>query len=307
MHVSGLSLDQMRAALTVAETGGFSAAARRLRRKQSAVSYAVASLERQLGVRLFERADGQSPTVTDAGRLLFREMEAVVRRSDEIKNQAKAAAMGLENELPIVVDSLYSVREFTALLSELAKRFPTVALRLDIESMGAVQQCVLDGKYALGIGGSYPFLPGDLIGDAIGEVRRIPVASPRHPLAERADGGKPLPSRLLLDHIQIAVSDRSELTHGRDFAVYTGRTWRVADLSTKHEFLRAAIGWGYMPEHLVAQDLASGTLRPLHVDGLREQNRVAMLVMRRRDRVLGPGARWVLSHLMQTGRGQQAP
>lgn len=56
MQVSGLSLDQMHLALAVAETGSYSAAARRLSRKQSAVSYAVASLERQLGVLLFERA-----------------------------------------------------------------------------------------------------------------------------------------------------------------------------------------------------------------------------------------------------------
>ena len=306
MQLSGLSLDQMRAALAVAETGSFSAAARRLNRKQSAVSYAVASLERQLGVLLFERADGQAPATTEVGRLLLGEMEAVVRRSDEIKNQAKAAAAGLENELAIVINSLYPVRAFAALLAGFSEQFPTVALRLDIESMSAVQKGVLDGKYALGIAGSLPHLPPGTIGDAISEVVRIPVASPRHPLVARADAGGPLPSRMLLDHIQIVVSDRSELTRGRDFTVYTGRTWRVADLSTKYELLAAGIGWGYMPEHLVAQDLASGALRQVQVEGLRERNTLAMLVIRRRDRVLGHGARWVLSRLMSTRPSKHA-
>jgi DNA-binding transcriptional LysR family regulator len=71
MQISGLSLDQMRAALAVADSGSFSAAARILRRKQSAVSYAVANLERQLGVPLFERSDGHAPTTTEAGRVLL--------------------------------------------------------------------------------------------------------------------------------------------------------------------------------------------------------------------------------------------
>src|SRR5690242_15592168 len=131
MLVSGLSLDQMRAALKVAETGSFSAAARRMRRKQSTVSYAVATLERQLGVLLFERSDGHAPTTTDIGRLLLGEMEAVVRRSEEIKQQAKAAASGVENELAIVIDSLYPVRTFVEFLAGFAEKFPTVSLRID--------------------------------------------------------------------------------------------------------------------------------------------------------------------------------
>src|SRR3954463_6844216 len=85
LNIEGLSLDQMRAALMVAESGSFSAAARRLSRKQSALSYAVATLEDQLGVVLFDRVDGQRPKPTEVGRLLLLEMEAVVRRADEIK------------------------------------------------------------------------------------------------------------------------------------------------------------------------------------------------------------------------------
>ena len=37
------------------------------------------------------------------------------------------------------------------------------------------------------------------------------------------------------------------------------RTWRLADLGAKHEFLRAGLGWGGMPLHMVERDLADGT------------------------------------------------
>jgi DNA-binding transcriptional LysR family regulator len=299
LNIEGLSLDQMRAALIVAESGSFSGAARRLNRKQSTLSYAVATLERQLGVALFDRTDGQRPKPTEVGRVLLLEMEAVVRRADEIKKQAQAATSGLENELSITIDAFYPGRDLAALLDGFAERFPTVQLRLTVESMGAVQERVLDGTSVLGISGGYLSLPAGLIGDAVSRVTRIPVASPRHPLA--AESRAPLPRGMLLDHVQIVVSDRSKITEGRDFTVYTGRTWRVSDVALKRNLLIAGLGWGYLPDHMITEDVARGTLRRLQVEGLRERNVVALLAIRRRDRILGPAARWVLSRLMASG------
>jgi DNA-binding transcriptional LysR family regulator len=298
MNIESLSLDQMRTALIVAEAGSFSGAARRLNRKQSAVSYAISTLERQLGLAIFDRSDGQRPVPTAVGTALLREMEAVVRSADEIKKKAQAAAQGLETEVSMAVDSFYPAAELVAVLHGFGEQFPTVPLRVEIESMGGVQKSVIDGTCVLGIAGSYPHLPPGLIGDAVTQITRVPVASPRHPLTARPATGKRFPGRTLLDHIQIVVSDRSELTRGRDFAVYTGRTWRVSELAVKRDLLIAGLGWGYMPEHLVANDLATGVLRILHVEGLRDRNVVSLMAIRRRDRLLGPAAQWILSRLL---------
>jgi DNA-binding transcriptional LysR family regulator len=283
MNIESLSLDQMRTALIVAEAGSFSGAARRLNRKQSAVSYAISTLERQLGLAIFDRSDGQRPVPTAVGTALLREMEAVVRSADEIKKKAQAAAQGLETEVSMAVDSFYPAAELVAVLHGFAEQFPTVPLCVEIESMGGVQKSVIDGTCVLGIAGSYPHLPPGLIGDAVTQITRVPVASPRHPLTARPATGKRFPGRTLLDHI---------------FSVYTGRTWRVSELAVKRDLLIAGLGWGYMPEHLVANDLATGVLRILHVEGLRDRNVVSLMAIRRRDRLLGPAAQWILSRLL---------
>lgn len=297
MNVEGLSLDQMRAALTVAEDGSFSAAARRLNRKQSTLSYAVATLETQLGVSLFERADGHQPRPTEIGRALLLEMEALVRRADEIKKQAQAAASGLESELNIAIDAMYPPTELAAALDGFAVQFPTVQLRLNVESMGGVNRSVIEGNAKLGISGGYLALPAGLLGDALSRVTRLPVAAPDHPLAANLSNGKPLPHRLLLDQIQVVLSDPSNATRGRDYSVYTGRTWRVSDLALKRNLLIAGLGWGYLPEHMIADDLATGKLKVLHVEGLRDKNLVSFLVVRRRESMIGRSAQWVLSRL----------
>jgi DNA-binding transcriptional LysR family regulator len=299
VNIESLSIDQMRAALTVAEVGSFSGAARRFNRAQSAVSYAVTTLERQLGVALFDRTDGARPRPTETGRVLLLEMEAVVRRADEIKNQARDIGKGLEHELAITIDSLFPLYALTETLKEFESEFPTVQLRINVEAMGAVQSDVLDARSTLGIIGSLLNLPSGLIGDALPPVTRFPVAARDHPLAQ-GHPRKRLPHRLLLDHIQIVQSDRSDLTRGRDFVVYTGRTWRVSDLATKQILLCAGLGWGYMPQHNIAEDVAAGVLRRLWVENLRDQNTVALVVVRGRDRVLGPAARWLLTRLTKT-------
>lgn len=54
-HRPDIDIDQLRALLAVAETGGFTAAAGRINRTQSAVSQKIARLEEQLGWKVFER------------------------------------------------------------------------------------------------------------------------------------------------------------------------------------------------------------------------------------------------------------
>jgi hypothetical protein len=51
------------------------------------------------------------------------------------------------------------------------------------------------------------------------------------------------------------LTDRSPLTEGKEFAVMSSQTWRLADVSSKHMLLNAGIGWGYMPEPMVHNDL----------------------------------------------------
>src|SRR5260221_3389256 len=103
-------------------------------------------------------------------------MEAVVRRADEIKNQARDIGKGLECELPITIDSLFPLERLTEILKEFGSEFPTVQIRINVEAMGAVQSDVLESRSILGIIGSLLNLPPGLIGDAISPISRFPVS-----------------------------------------------------------------------------------------------------------------------------------
>ena len=299
MNIEGLSLDQMQAALSVERTGSFSAAAREVGRTQSALSYAVTALEQQLGVALFDRADGRRPKPTEAGRILLREIETVLRQAHELRDKAKAVSAGLEPEVSLIVDAHYPLGALMPVMREFQQTFPGVQVRLTIEAMGAVSRGVLEGTAIIGIMASAPDLPPGLVGDALPPILRIPVISSQHVLVHSAVAGQPMRDGATLDQVQIVLTDRSESSPGRDYTVHSGRTWRVSDLASKRALLLAGLGWGYMPEHMVAADLAEGTLRQLQVQGLRARNTVPVVVIRRRDQVLGPASRWFLDQLLR--------
>jgi DNA-binding transcriptional LysR family regulator len=254
--LESVTLDQLRTFLATVDAGSFSAAGRRLGRAQSVVSQTLATLEMQLGVVLFDRA-GRLPVLTPRGTALLADARAVVADMDLFKARAKDLAQGLEAELSAVVDVMFPIEHLAAAVVSFQAEFPTTPLRLSVEALGAVLKPVLDGRCAFAIMGSLPTAPELLTRERLLGVAMEVVASPRHPLGAY-DG--PVPRRLLEEHVQLVLTDRSDLSQGRDFGVLSPKTWRLADLGAKAAFLRAGLGWGTMPRHAIEADLAIGIL-----------------------------------------------
>jgi DNA-binding transcriptional LysR family regulator len=294
MNIERLSLDQLRVLVTIVEKGSFSAAARSLNRVQSAVTYTIQQLEQQLGVALFDRS-GYRPTLTAAGRSILEDAGVILARSDSLLAKAGAMAAGLESAISITVDVMVPFPKLARVLRDFDAGYPTVGLQLQVDALGGVAQDLYDGIADLAILCSLALPPADLTLHAIGAVVLVPVAAPGHPLAA-VDG--PIHDALLHEHRQIVLTDRSPLSGGRDFNVYSPHTWRVSDLGAKHALLRDGLGFGNMPTHLVEEDIARGRLCALDLAAHpRGGDRLPMYCAYRPDHALGEAARWLVQRL----------
>lgn len=255
------SLDQLRVFLTVVETGSFAAAGRRLMRATSAVSYSIANLEQQLGVTLFDRESTRKPTLTEAGIAVLSEAQTVSVGVDNLRAKVSGLTAGLEAELGLVVDVMLPTSRLVDALQAFEAEFPTVTLRLYIEALGAVFQLVQSRVADIGISGSLFLSVPDIEHIAVGGVDLIPVAAPTHPLAA-SHNNAPGVAR---NYTQLVLADRSELTKGHDYKVMGVRSWRLADLGSKHALLLAGIGWGNMPVFMVREDILAGRLKRLDI------------------------------------------
>ena len=285
------TLDQLRVFATVAEAGSFSAAARRLHRAQSAVSYAISNLEEQLGLELFERGH-RRPLLTEAGRAVLADARRVGRLVDDLRARASGLHAGLEAEVGLAVDVMFPTARLVAVLEAFAQQFPTVALRLRVEAMGAVVQQVLDRTCGLGISGPMGIKAEAVERRPLCQIELVPVCAPSHPLAGLPH---PLPTSVLHDHIQLVLTDRSRLTEGQDFGVISPRTWRLGDLGAKHALLRAGLGWGNMPAHMICDDLRTGQLVRIAPD--QPAVLFQLLLIHRADATAGPATRWLADRL----------
>lgn len=295
--MDSLTLDQITVFQCVAEEGSFSAAARRLRRAQSAVSHAIALLERNLDLQLFDRS-GRTPVLTEAGMALLGDAHAVTRKVAALTARARAIHGGTEPRVSIVVNVMYPMPVLLRALGAFRAAFPAAALHLRTEALGAIVDAVIDGSCQIGIGGPLWPWPDSLERETIGTVQLVPVAAPGHPLAALP---APLSSDVLHDHLQIVLTDRSPRTAGLDAGVLAAETWRIADLRTKHECLLAGFGWGSMPEHMVCDDLRSGRLVRLDLDAPEREVTLPLFAFHRRGQPPGPASRWLLDALRLDG------
>jgi len=292
--LDAVTLDQLRTFVAAAEQGSFSAAGRKLRRAQSVVSQTLANLELQLGVTLFDRS-ARYPQLTDAGRALLVEARAVAERMDTFKARARSVAEGLEPELSVAVDVMFPMQALTRAAAHSGTAFPHTPLRLYVEVLGGVIQPVLEGVCGLGVVGSLPELPDALAVEPLLSVPLVTVAAPSHAMAALRGA---VPMKTLVGHVQPVLTDRTPLTAGRDFAVQSPLTWRLADLGAKHAFLRAGLGWGNMPLHIVEEDLAAGRLKRLRLaDADPRYAQMPMRAIWRKDAPPGPAGRAFLEQL----------
>ena len=293
------TLDQLHVFLTVVEAGSFAAAARRLNRATSVISYAVGNLEAQLGLPLFDRESTRKPQLTEAGRTVLAEARTVAHSINALRAKVRGLLAGLEAEVHLVLDVLLPTARIVDALQAFQAEFPTVALRLHMEVLGAVTQLVLDGAATIGVSGPLDRVKEGIERIGLGEVEMIPVAAPSHPLAT----GQVLPGAAR-DHVQLVLTDRSPLTDGEDFSVIGVRTWRLADLGAKHALLLAGIGWGNMPAPMVQDDLAAGRLVHLRVPDC-PGGTYRFSAIYRTDTPPGPAASWLIRRFLAQIAGQE--
>jgi DNA-binding transcriptional LysR family regulator len=287
-----VTLDQLRAFVTVVEEGNFSAAARKLKRVQSAISTSMANLEEQLGVPIWDRTT-KIARLTDEGRAVLTATRRVLAEVDGLKQLTAGLVVGVEASVSLCVDALFPVSALVDLCAAFAEQFPAVDLRVDTQVMSAVSERVLRGAATLGVATPLGTAPG-LERKVLSPILMVPVVSPGHPLAALKG---PISTRRLADAIQIVLSERTD-TGVADQAVLSPRTWRVGDLHTKHAMLRAGLGWGNLPEHLVRDDLRSEKLVAIRPAGWgTDEHKLYLSAIYRSDTTFGPAHRWMLAEV----------
>lgn len=289
--LDALTLDQMRTFMAVAEAGSFRAAATRLSRAQSAISHAIANLEAQLGLSLFDRS-AHRPTLTAEGKALLADVREVLLRVGALKARAHGLSRGVEIELSLTIDVLFPSPLIGAALAGLRERYPSVSIRLAIEPLGGPIAALLERRSALAITVGENFRDPRIAIEALTAIEMIAVVAAPHPLASAGEG-RLLTRSELAAHLQIVQIDPTPISGAQDFGVLSPQTCRVTGQDTKHAMILAGLGWGRLPNWLIERDLAEGRLVRVATGALgrNAQLPAEAYLAHRLDEAMGPAAR----------------
>ncbi|MFE4667003.1 LysR family transcriptional regulator [Streptomyces sp. NPDC056716] len=156
--MSGFTLTQVRYFVAAAASGSMTAAAAELHVAQSAVSSAVAALERSLGVQLFIRQHARGLVLTGAGHRLNIESQALLAHAAELAESARGMADAVSGEISLGCFVTLAPFAMPELLSLCTRRHPRLDLRVHELGTRELLQCLHEGTielalmYDLGLG-----------------------------------------------------------------------------------------------------------------------------------------------------------
>jgi DNA-binding transcriptional LysR family regulator len=166
-------LDTVTIFVSVAEIGGFAAAARRLRRSPAAVTRAVAQLEARLGVRLLNRTT-RAVSVTEAGQRFLAGAKRALAEFEEIEQATAGQQTAPRGQLQITAPIVFGRLHVLPIVGEFLGRFPAISVRMMLldRPIDLVEEGI---DVAIRIGA---LADSSAIATRVGEVRRVVVASP---------------------------------------------------------------------------------------------------------------------------------
>jgi len=281
----------MRLFVSVAEQRSFSAVARDMKRAQSAVSSAIALLEADLGVSLFERSSGRQPRLTEAGGVLLEEARELLRQCERLDGRALALMRGQEARLRLAHDEAMPYQPVLDSLEALAARFPSLEMQLASGAQGDVARKLVERRADLGLLFHHEQMPEALERRVLGSVEMVTVCSVGHPLA-----GEPRVSRQLLGrHRQLLIAPQQSGYPGGE--QISAQVWRADSFYVMAELLMRGLGWAWLPRHVVQYPAYQNLMVELVSDWTPPALVVEMVW--RRDEPLGPAARWLADSFAQ--------
>lgn len=262
------SQEVLLAFVQAATQGSFSAAARKLGRSQSTISAAVASLEIDLDLVLFDRSS-RKPTLTPAGHVMLQRAEAILAATSRLQMTARQLAEGVEPKLTVAISDTYQSARFEAALVGFEQRYPDLELECLIAECDDLIELVQRGRAHLAFAEMQDTYPPDLVTSTV---------------AERTD----LALFVKDDHVLTRVErvDQQVLEQHRELRLATivnpydsrakGRVWSAPSYLMLMEMAEMGFGWAALPRWLVAR-FGNGSLveltvrgwpRPVYVDAL---------------------------------------
>lgn len=256
MH-NAITLDALRVLDAIDQKGSFGAAADALFKVPSALSYTIQKLESDLGINLFDRSK-QRAQLTAAGRLLLEQGRQLLQSARAIEDAVQQLGSGWETQLRIAKDTILPLAPLLQQINAFNLLDKRVEITIAEEVLGGTWDALVAERCDLALGASGDLPKGVLEYRLMGEVEFVFAVAREHPLCLHRG---PVDAAAIQAFPTIVAADSSLTAPGRSSGLLESRqTIRVANAGAKIQAQIMGVGVGFLPRHLVKDELQSGDL-----------------------------------------------
>lgn len=288
------TLEDLRAVLTLIETGSFRAAADELGLSPSALSRQISNLEERLGARLYDR-DTRNVALTTTGEAFARVAERMINTVEDGMMEFNAHLSAKHGRLTIAGLPSVTAGLLPRLLASFSAQYPDIDLRIIDSLSGSVLEAVEAGVADIGFTAGTVSTRTRLAFSPLMDDEFVAVGAPDGPLAE--DRSYTWSELIAMPFIAMA-----EGTSVRE--LIDGATLRLGQtLNPRFEVAHLATAGALVAEGLGITALPTLTLPVLHMDSLIQRSisdfgaRRRIGLVRRQGRSLSPAAKAFLAHI----------
>jgi DNA-binding transcriptional LysR family regulator len=283
MSLPRTTLEQWAVLAAVIDRGGFAQAARALHRSQSAISYAVARLQESLDVPLLG-VQGRKAVLTAHGETLLRRARPLLQELSTLEDLAASLQRGWESQLNLVVDVAYPRERLLRIVAELGAACPHTQLQLADAVLSGAEEAISARSADVVVTSR---VPAGYLGDYLLDVPFTAIAHPDHALLQLQ---RPLAAADLAHHTQVVVRDSGRRQPRDEGWLGAERRFTVSSMEASLAMVTAGLAFAWLPEHLAAPAIATGTARTLPLETGATRN-VALYLVLVHGPVAGPAAR----------------
>jgi DNA-binding transcriptional LysR family regulator len=263
LKAAAVSLEQARTLVAVVRLGSFGKAAKALHKVPSAVVYSLKTLEDALGVAVLSRV-GYRSALTPIGQRVLEHCQKMLESATAIEAVCQLARDGVDPYLRVVFDGLLPAQPILAAARAVGSRWPATRISLFSEFLSDVEARFADESADVMI---------SVIPPAAGlSSMHAPVTLQPLPSVLVAAAGHAVlqikgPVRLvdLAPHTFLTVHGSDERLQLATAPLEKASVFRLSDFHAKKAALLSGMGYGWMPEYLVKNELARRKLRKINL------------------------------------------
>ena len=252
------TLDQWEVLQAVVQLGSFAAAADRMNRSQSTISYAISRLQDQFETPLL-KMKGRRAQLTETGKALLTEVEPLLTGFRTLEERASSLGTRAGTEIRLSIDSLFPEERLFAALGELARVHPHVYPKLRHGTLLAAAEEFSAYRADLCV---TAFPARDHLTQSLLDIRMCGVARADHPLH---GGSEPLAQADLRHHLAVVIEATSGPNPRQQPHNPSQRFVTVNTIEAAIEAVRSGLCFGWLPEYRIEPLLVSGELQRLRL------------------------------------------